>query len=289
MTKSALVFLTLLSIPIGSSALFASSTYTVNPGNYLGRLRILEPGANVRLMPGEYRNGLPIQHLRGTAGAPITIAGPETSPRAVFFARPGHNTVSIVNSSYVTLRNVDLEGQNLPVDGVKCEGHADWAHNITLDGLRVRGHGNNQQTVAISTKCPAWGWVIRNSVITGAGTGLYLGNSDGRAPFIAGLVEHNLIVDTIGYNLQIKHQLTRPLLPDMPSGHSVTTIRHNVFSKSDGGSRRQQDRMSWSGIGRSRDQGQMTAISSMEIYFIRTSTSRYSRARETSRYTITCS
>ena len=154
-----------------------------------------------------------------------------------FFARPGHNTVSIVNSSYVTLRNVDLEGQNLPVDGVKCEGHADWAHNITLDGLRVRGHGNNQQTVAISTKCPAWGWVIRNSVITGAGTGLYLGNSDGRAPFIAGLIEHNLIVDTIGYNLQIKHQLTRPLLPDMPSGHSVTTIRHNVFSKSDGGSK----------------------------------------------------
>jgi hypothetical protein len=238
MTQSALVlFLALVSIPIGSSSVFASATFIVNPDNYLARLRVLEPGANVRLMPGEYRNGLPVQYLRGTAEAPITIAGPETGPRAVFFARPGHNTVSIVNSSYVTIRNVDLEGQNLPVDGVKCEGHADWAHHITLDGLRVRGHGNNQQTVAISTKCPAWSWVIRNGVITGAGTGLYLGNSDGRAPFIAGLIEHNLIADTIGYNLQIKHQQSRPLLPDMPGGNSATTIRHNVFSKTTGGSK----------------------------------------------------
>jgi hypothetical protein len=238
MTKTALVlFLALASIPIGSSSVFAAATYTLSPDNYLVRLRVLEPGANVRLMPGEYRDGLPIQYLRGTAETPITIAGPETGRRAVFFARRGHNTVSIVNSSYVTLRNVDLEGQNLPVDGVKCEGHADWAHHITLDGLRVRGHGNNQQTVAISTKCPAWGWVIRNSVIMGAGTGLYLGNSDGRAPFIAGLIEHNLIADTIGYNLQIKHQQPRPLLPDMPGGNNATTIRHNVFSKTNGGSK----------------------------------------------------
>jgi hypothetical protein len=79
--------------------------------------------------------------------------------------------------------------------------------------------------------------VIRNSVITGAGTGLYLGNSDGRAPFIGGLIEHNLVVDTIGYNLQIKHQQPRRLLHDMPSGNNATTIRHNVFSKTNGGSR----------------------------------------------------
>jgi hypothetical protein len=234
MIKLALgLVLALISVQSGGSSVSAFSAYTVNPNNYLARLRILEPGATVMLMPGEYRNGLPVQYLRGTAEAPITITGPETGRRAVFLARPGHNTVSIINSSYVAIRNVDLEGQNLPVDGVKCEGHADWAHHITLDGLRVRGHGHNQQTVAISTKCPAWGWVIRNSVITGAGTGLYLGNSDGKAPFVAGLIEHNLIVDTIGYNLQIKHQQTRPLLSEMPAESSTTTIRHNVFSKTD--------------------------------------------------------
>ena len=226
MIKSTLVlFLALVTVPACASSISAATVYTVNPDNYLARLRILEPGATVRLMPGEYRNGLPVQYLRGTAEAPVTILGPETGPRAIFLARPGHNTVSIINSSYVTIRNVDLEGRNLRVDGVKCEGHADWAHHITLDGLRVRGHGNNQQTVAISTKCPAWGWVIRNSVITGAGTGLYLGNSDGRAPFVAGVIEHNLIVDTIGYNLQIKHQQLRPSLPEMPDGVSATIIQ----------------------------------------------------------------
>ncbi|WP_256327680.1 hypothetical protein [Nitrosospira sp. Nl5] len=188
-------------------------------------------------MPGEYKHGLPVLYLHGTEQAPITISGPNKEPRAVFVARRGHNTVSIINSSYVTIRNLDLDGRNLPVDGVKCEGHADWAHHITLDGLRIRGHGNNQQTVGISTKCPAWGWVIRNSVIEAAGTGLYLGNSDGRAPFIAGLIEHNLIVDTLGYNLQIKHQLSRPTLPGIPDGNSTTIIRHNVFSKARGGSK----------------------------------------------------
>ena len=151
-------------------------------------------------------------------------------------ARPGHNTISILNSSYITLQDLDIEGNNLPVSGVKCEGHADWAHHITLEGLRVRGHGNNQQTVAISTKCPAWNWIIRNNIIEGAGTGFYLGNSDGRAPFVAGLIEHNLIVDTIGYNLQIKHQAPRPVLPGMPHGRNTTVIRHNVFSKANGGS-----------------------------------------------------
>lgn len=64
-----------------------------------------------------------------------------------------------------------LDGRDLPVDAVKAEGHADWAHHITLENLliRVRGHGNNQQTVGISTKCPAWGWVIRDNEIIGAG------------------------------------------------------------------------------------------------------------------------
>jgi hypothetical protein len=125
----------------------------------------------------------------------------------------------------------------LGVSGVKCEGHADWAHHITLDSLHIRGHARHQQTVAISTKCPAWDWVIRNNKILGSGTGLYLGDSDGSAPFIAGLIERNFIVDTLGYNLQIKHQQPRRMLPGMPAGPSATIIRHNVFSKRQQGPR----------------------------------------------------
>lgn len=230
------LIMALAAMPSGMSPAFAGTTYTVNPDTYLAKLKILKPGTYLQLMPGEYKHGLPIRYLHGTVQAPITISGPDKEPRAVFLAQPGHSTVSIINSSYIAIRNLDLDGRNLPVDGVKCEGHADWAHHITLDGLSVRGHGNNQQTVAISTKCPAWGWIIRNNVIKSAGTGLYLGNSDGRAPFIAGLIEHNLIVDTLGYNLQIKHQQPRPALPEMPRERSATIIRHNVFSKANQGS-----------------------------------------------------
>jgi hypothetical protein len=224
-------------IPVQSAA-----TYIANPGNYLSRLRTLHPGDSLQLMSGDYRAGLPVHNLRGTPEAPITISGPEDGPRPVLIARPGHNTVSIINSSHVIVRNLDLDGQNLPVDGVKCEGHADWAHHIILEGLRITGHGNNQQTVGISTKCPAWGWLIRNNLIARAGTGLYLGNSDGRAPFIAGVIEYNLIVDTRGYNLQIKHQEKRPELPDIPDRPGATIIRHNVFSKASGGSEKEMAR-----------------------------------------------
>lgn len=220
----------------GCAPVSAATTYRGAPSNYRMLLKGLKPGDHLQLAPGNYKEGLPVHHLHGTPDARITISGVNEKNRPVFLARPGHNTISILNSSYIVLRDLDIEGNNLPVDGVKCEGHADWAHHITLEGLRVRGHGNNQQTVAISTKCPAWNWIIRNNIIEGAGTGLYLGNSDGRAPFMAGLIEHNLIVGTVGYNLQIKHQAPRPVLPGMPSGRNTTVIRHNVFSKANGGS-----------------------------------------------------
>jgi len=220
-----------LCIFAGMSLQACATIYDVHPTNYRALLHELRPGDELHLAPGEYVEGLPLSGVVGTAKAPVVIKGPTRHAHAVLLARRGHNTISIQNSAYVTIKNLVLEGQGLPVDGVKCEGHADFAHHITLENLTIRGHGNNQQTVGISTKCPAWGWVIRNNVIIGAGTGMYLGNSDGRAPFVGGLIEHNLIVDSIGYNLQIKHQAPRPELPGMPSTPSETVIRHNVFAK----------------------------------------------------------
>ena len=212
----------------------SAEQYQATPADYVAKLQRLVAGDTLMLEPGSYRSGLRLHHFHGTPDKPIMIIGPVGS-LATFLAAPGRNTVSILNSSHLIVKNLVLDGQGLPVDGVKCEGHAEWAHHITLENLTIRGHGNNQQTVGISTKCPAWNWVIRHNVIEGAGTGMYLGNSDGRAPFIAGLIEHNLIVDTLGYNLQIKHQQPRPELPGMPIEKSATIIRHNVFSKAQGG------------------------------------------------------
>lgn len=215
------------------SPVAAGKFYTGNPDNYRHQLRNLRPGDQLLLTPGFYQRGLPIHHLRGEAHAPIIITGLESGKRAVFLGRRGHNTVSIIDAQHVILRNIEIDGQHLPVDGVKCEGHANWAHHITLENLLIHRHDHNQQIVGISTKCPAWNWTIRHNIIQGAGTGIYLGSSDGSAPFIAGLIEYNLITQTLGYNLQIKHQQPRPNLAGMPAGDQVTTIRHNVFSKAD--------------------------------------------------------
>lgn len=222
----------LLALLCCANSAFAGLTYTVGPENYLSQLKILRPGDQLQLLPGEYNQGLLVQNLNGTGQQPIVISGPDNEPRAIFLARSEHNTVSIVNSGYITIRNLELDGRNIPgIDAVKAEGHGQWAHHITLENLLIRNHGGSQLTVGISTKCPAWGWVIRGNIILGAGTGIYLGNSDGSAPFIDGLIENNLVADTLGYNLQIKHQKSRIPVQGMSQTSQGTIIRNNVFSK----------------------------------------------------------
>jgi len=208
--------------------LASAETFVVGPNDYFPAVVHAKPGTIIQLKPGIYRYGLQIARLNGTADKPIIIeaADPTHPPR--FIARERKNTISIVDASYVIIRNLVLDGVNLPVDAVKAEGFSRYAHHITLEGLQILRHGANQEIVGISTKCPAWNWVIRRNVIGRAGTGMYLGNSDGSAPFFAGLIEGNFIYDTLGYNVQIKHQHTRPSV--LPGSH-LTIIRHNVFSK----------------------------------------------------------
>lgn len=205
--------------------------FSGNPKNYRRLLKQLSPGDTLYLQPGTYRRNLPIHHLNGKENQAIMVTGPAGGRHAIFTGNEGANTISILNSSYVQIRNLEINGQGEKVDAVKAEGHSHWAHHITLEHLFIHGYGSHQQLVGISTKCPAWGWIIRHNTIIGAGTGIYLGNSDGRKPFINGLIEHNLIADTLGYNLQIKHQIERPHLPDLSTQSATTVIRHNVFSK----------------------------------------------------------
>ena len=214
----------------------AARTVEATPATYRDLVARLEPGDTLRLAPGEYREGLRIHRLAGTAAAPIVIQGPASGPPALFTARPGANTVSIVDAAHVHVRDLTLDGRGIPVDAVKAEGHAKFAHHITIENLNIVNHGADQQIVGISTKCPAWGWVLRGNRIQGAGTGMYLGNSDGSAPFYAGVIEYNLVTQPRGYAIQIKHQHARPALATAPTGRHVTIIRHNVLDKASGGS-----------------------------------------------------
>ena len=209
-----------------------AAEYQATPANYRELLARLVAGDTLLLAPGQYVNGLPVHGLTGNPDHPIVIAGPISGAPAVFPARRRANTVSIANSSYVTIRNLEIDGRGIAVHGVVAEGWAGFAHHITLDNLFIHDHDANQQINGISTKCPAWNWVIRNSVVVRAGTGMYLGDSDGGAPFIGGLIERNLVMDTIGYNIQVKHQGPRPRIPGMSEQPGTTIIKHNVFSKS---------------------------------------------------------
>jgi len=220
---------------LAASSISMAATYIGNPSNYLSQLSKLTPGDTLSLEAGTYTDGLPVYNLNGDPGNPIIISGPAVAPRAVFTGSNSQNTVRIRESGHVGLYNLELNGMGRAGDGVKAESR--WAHHITIDNFLIYGFDADQSIVGISTNgCPTWGWVIRNNVINGAGTGMYLGNSDGSMPFINGLIEYNLIIDTAGYNIQIKHQNPRPTLTGMPTSDTKTVIRHNVFSKANNAS-----------------------------------------------------
>ena len=226
-----------LLLALGSGFAEAARTIHAGPGDYREALNTLKPGDRLRLESGNYGDGLPLRDVHGEPGAPVIIEGPADGPAAVFRARPGANTVSLRDVSHIIIRNLELDGAGLPVAAVRGEATAESNHHVTLEGLLIRGHGIARGIVGIASFAPAWDWVIRDNYIVGAGTGMYLGDSDGGDPFIGGVIENNVVRDTIGYNIQIKHQVPRERVPGMPVEPQQTIIRNNVLSKASGGSR----------------------------------------------------
>lgn len=223
--------ITALSGVLAFSGNAIGSSYFGGPSDYLGMVSNLRAGDRLQLIAGTYDRGLWVHDLHGTVEAPIVIEGPTGGEPAVMLGNPRRNTISIKNASHIVIRNLEIDGRGALVDGVKAEGHADYAHHITLENLYIHNLAAHQQSVGISTKCPAWDWVVRGNRIIGTGTGMYFGNSDGSAPFIGGLIEGNEVIDSIGYNLQVKHQVMRPALVDMPVEPRMTIIRRNRFVK----------------------------------------------------------
>ncbi|HSE94937.1 MAG TPA: hypothetical protein VLD61_03550, partial [Methylomirabilota bacterium] len=109
------------------------------------------------LGPGVYRDGLPIHDLHGAPEAPITISGPAEGSRAVFRAQDGVHTVSLMDSSHIVLRRLELDGDHRAADGVKAEGQGRRrcvaVHDVVLDDLYIHDHDRDRQTVGINTKC----------------------------------------------------------------------------------------------------------------------------------------
>ena len=208
-----------------------------NPTNYTSYLAGLSPGDTLLLTAGNYTNQLNLSNRNGTATDPIVIMG--VGNNTVFLGNACCNTVNMTDCSYLVIRNFKIDGQDINyIDGVKAGGGDNhFAHHITLEDLYIVNNGGNiegdNQTVGISTKCAAWGWIIRNCIIVAAGTGIYLGNSDGTSPFVGGLIENNMVINTRGYNMQIKAQNNgvRDLFPGTALDSQKTIVRYNVWSK----------------------------------------------------------
>lgn len=208
-----------------------ANIFTANPSNYTTFLSSLVAGDTLVLTAGNYLHNLTLNNINGTALKPIVITG--VGNITVLLGQSGHNTISITKCSFLVIQNLKLDGLNQFVDAVKAEGSTgNWAHHITIEKLYIVNYFSDQQQVGISTKCSAWNWVIRKNKIIGSGTGMYLGNSDGKAPFVNGIVENNYVANTIGYNIQIKHQVNgvRDLFPGTQV-NGFTIVRNNTFSK----------------------------------------------------------
>jgi len=204
------------------------------PANYTTQMATLAPGDTLQLAAGTYTNRLVINGLAGNAANWITIQGPATGT-ATFTGVSGNNTVSLRNCSYIAIKNIRIDCLGLQVDGIKAEGvvapATNYVHDMLIEGVTIVNAGANQQIVGINTKCPCWNWTIRGCEIIGAGTGMYLGNSDGSQPFVRGVIESNRVYDPEGYCIEIKHQANWPTGVGLPTGNGSTIIRNNVFIK----------------------------------------------------------
>ena len=202
-----------------------ATVYQGNPANYLALVDQLQPGDTLQLAAGTYTDQLQLSGLHGAAGAFITITGPASGAAAVFLADNCCNTVELDDVSYVEVSHLTLDGNG--TNGTFAVDSRSPTHHITISDLYIINYGADQQMDGISTKGSAWNWIVRRNRIIGAGTGMYFGNSDGSAPFVAGLIEYNVVLDTLGYNVQIKHQNPRPTdigLPiEAPSGSTTTS------------------------------------------------------------------
>jgi hypothetical protein len=227
--RSSLVPLALLLAP----TLAFATEYQADPANYEEIVPALVAGDTLHLAAGTYEH-ITLAGLHGTEAARITISGPENGPPAVFVADPGRccNTVEIVDSSFLTIKRITVDGQHINgVFGISAK--QGIVHHIRIEDCDLINHDGSQQTVAISTKVATWGWEILDNRIRSVGTGLYLGDSDGSDPFIGGVIAGNLVEDAIGYCMEIKWQQPRTLIEGMPTDPTTTIIRDNVFIKTD--------------------------------------------------------
>lgn len=103
------------------------------------------PGATLRLAPGEYRGGLHLVGLAGTATAPITLCAADPA-RPPLFTGGGGTALQFSDCNHVTLR--DLRVRGYPANGVNIDDGGSYAtpsrhilvENVTIEATGPEGN-----------------------------------------------------------------------------------------------------------------------------------------------------
>ena len=198
-------------------------TLYANPGDDLrSKINGMNAGDTLILNPGTYTYANATMMLMtnkvGTPSAWFTIKALQPNT-VVIKGNSGRNICEMRNSAYWKFQNLELDGQNVASDGIKCTvntgvPNTDWNHDILFDNLNI----HNVTNACINTQVTVWNLTVQYCWLHDAGTlgdsdypglGAYLGSPDHVQQIINLTFRNNLIERTTGYGIQIKAQNVR--------------------------------------------------------------------------------
>ena len=104
-----------------------------------------KPGDEFKIAPGEYRGGIRVPELAGTAESPITITAQSPDDRPVFLAAEGTG-IHLSNCRHVVLSNLVVRRSSVNGINIDDGGKADSpSHHVVLENLWILDTGTKRK------------------------------------------------------------------------------------------------------------------------------------------------
>jgi hypothetical protein len=176
-----------------------------------------EPGDEILIEPGFYKNGFGASHIFGTKEKPVIISGSDLKNPPVFTGKG--DGIKLSNVSYLKLSNIKIIG--FSGNGINIDDGGDFSspsHHIVLENILLLdiGSGGNQDAIKLSG---VDNFIIKNSSINGwGGSGIDLVGCH------SGIIDNVLLKGKAGFRtgngMQIK------------GGSSDILVQRSVFMNS---------------------------------------------------------
>jgi hypothetical protein len=130
-------------------------------------LRGAQPGATIRLAPGNYGSGIGVKDLNGTKDKPIVITGADARNRPLFAG--GNEAIHFINCNYITLRDIKVSGCS--GNGINADDGGSFDtpsrgmvfENVTIENVGPTGNRDGLKLSGLDY------FVVRNCRISGWG------------------------------------------------------------------------------------------------------------------------